>query len=61
MDDISIWGLGCLFIFAFLVFLIIIPVVIARWIFRVNEQILLLHQILQELFKLNGKKSEVEK
>jgi len=51
--------LGFLFGGLFVVFLIF--AVVTRWIFRVNEQILLLHQILQELFKLNGKKSEVEK
>jgi len=49
MEEVNFWVLGCLLIFAILVFVFIIPIVIARWIFRINEQIDLLTQIKDEL------------
>ena len=51
MEVVNIWVLGSLLIFAILVFAIIIPVLIARWVFRINEQIDLLRQIKDELKK----------
>jgi len=48
--------LGSFFIFALLVVALALPIIIARWIFRINEQIELLTQIKDELRKSRLKK-----
>ena len=51
-EDFSIPIMGGLIFFVIIVFVIIIPIVLLRWIFRINEQIELLDQIRNELRKL---------
>lgn len=60
-DTISI-GLGItVLIFVIFLFVLVITVVFIRWVFRINEQIILLKQIFQELYKLNSIHSQTKK
>ena len=56
MEDVTILLIGGAILFGVLVLFFVIPVVLMRWIFRINEQIELLNQIRDELKKLRLRK-----
>lgn len=56
MEDLSVIFVGFFCLLLILILFFVIPVVLARWIFRINEQIDLLSQIKDELRKLRLKK-----
>jgi len=56
LEDLSVIFVGFFCLLLILILFFVIPVVLARWIFRINEQIDLLSQIKDELRKLRLKK-----
>lgn len=55
MEDVTILLIGGAILFGVLVLFFVIPVVLMRWVFRINEQIELMTQIRDELKIFNMK------
>ena len=56
MEDVITILCGGTILFGVLVLLFVIPIVLMRWVLRINEQIELLNQIRDELRKLRLRK-----